>query len=482
MLAGLLVALSSLAFNPARPGRNNCIYWVAPSPAGSDAYPGTYAQPWGTLEHAARTIPDGGCTVWFRDGVYTGSNRVTRAFERFAWFRAVHPYGVVFMNDGPVLSITGGARIIVEGFVFQHAGPGASPLLVQVARGASNWSEYIILRNNIFRNSYNDDLLKIYNGAKFVTVQGNLFYNQGPNEQQMDVNSVTDVVIEDNIFFNDFAASRRPVRSDTKHYIVIKDSNENEDGLLGSQRITVQRNIFLNWQGGSGETFIQVGNDGKQYFEAREITVQNNLFLGNSSIPMRAPFGISGASDVYFLNNTVSGDLPSNSYAARITIKDRNPKNRNILFCNNIWSDPAGTMGSYGPADGNDFAEGDPTDTERLVLVHNLYWNGGEKIPDGSLLSPLKDDGHRTIADPRLNQDFKNLVPPIWDGKKFPDGATRIEDVFTRLVREYGALPRYSPAIGIAYLDCIPRDDISRRARGFFPSLGADQGPVEVVP
>jgi hypothetical protein len=118
----------------------------------------------------------------------------------------------------------------------------------------------------------------------------------------------------------------------------------------------------------------------------------------------------------------------------------------------------------------------------RLVLVHNLYWNGGKKIPDGRMLSPMEDDAHRTIADPRLNQDFEKLVLPTWDGKKFPDGATRIEDEFTRLAREYGTLPRYSPAIGIAYPDCAPRDDITRRVRGFIPSLGAEQGPREVVP
>ena len=351
VLAALLAAFS-LSFTAARPGRSSCAYWVAPTPVGSDAYPGTPAFPWATLDHAARTIPDAGCTVWFQNGLYAGSNRIRRSFETFAWFRAIHPYGVILQNNGPVLSITGASKIVVDGFIFQHSGPGASPLLVQVARGETNWSEYIVLRNNIFRNSYNDDLLKIYNGARYVTVENNLFYNQGSGEQQMDVNSVTDVTVEDNIFFNDFAASERPVMNDTKHYIVVKDSNEGEDGQLGSDRITIQRNIFLNWEGGAGESFVQVGNDGKPYLEAKHVTVQNNLFLGNSSTPMRASFGISGASDVYFLNNTISGNLPSNAFAARITIKGLNPGIR-ISCC-------ATTSGRIRPAPWALLAQGMP--------------------------------------------------------------------------------------------------------------------------
>jgi len=72
----------------------------------------------------------------------------------------------------------------------------------------------------VFHDSYDDDILKILDGARSVTVQDNVFYNQGPNEQHIDVNSVTDVRIEGNIFFNDFARAdatiletRRPTSS-----------------------------------------------------------------------------------------------------------------------------------------------------------------------------------------------------------------------------------------------------------------------------
>jgi hypothetical protein len=268
------------------------------------------------------------------------------------------------------------------------------------------------------------------------------------------------------------------VGNDTKHYIVIKDSNEDDDGMQGAERIKVQRNIFLNWQGNSGDTFLQVGNDGKPYFEARDVIVQNNLFLGNSPHPIGAAFGVNGAKDVQFVNNTVTGDLPSRSYAARIDIKGENPKNENILFCNNIWSDPVGTMGMGTPEEGdsNEFSDGNPENTINLLLDHNLYWNGGEVIPEGDLVSPLRDDPHYLVADPQLNTDFTDLILPVWGADGFPSGNMLIRDEFLRLAQKYGSLAQRSPALWRGDRACASGHDIFRFIRGFEPSFGAYQG------
>ncbi len=465
----------NLAFKPFPP-EEPCVYWVAP--VGNNANPGTLTEPWATLEYAAAEVPDARCTVWFQDGTYSGDNRIKRSFETFTRFKAINPYRAILQHEGPVVSISGGSHMILEGFVFQHSGPSSDSLVVQVYRNEEVWSEYIIFRNNIFRDSYNSDLLKIYNGARFVTVSNNVFYNQGAADQHMDVNSVTDVTIQENVFFNDFAASGRPVENDTKHYIVIKDSNEDDDGMQGSERITVQRNIFLNWQGDSGETFVQVGNDGKPYFEARDVTIQDNLFLGNSPIPIGAAFGVSGAQDVQFINNTISGDLPSHAYAIRLSIKADNPKNEKITLCNNIWSDPTGTMGMGTPEekDDNEFSDGSPDSTVNLVLEHNLYWNGVEVIPDGEVLSPLWDDPHDVVADPQLNTDFSDLILPVWNGTEFLSGNQAIRDEFLRLAHEYGSLPQESPALWNGSPLCASRHDIFHTLRDFVPSFGADQG------
>jgi hypothetical protein len=354
--------------------------------------------------------------------------------------------------------------------------------VVQVYRNEEIWSEYIVFRDNIFRNSYNSDLLKIYNGARFITVSNNLFYNQGASDQHIDVNSVSDVTIQDNVFFNDFAGSGRPLENDSKHYIVIKDSNEGDDGMLGAKRITVERNIFLNWQGNPGESFVQVGNDGKPYFEASQVSIQNNLFLGNSPNLIGAAFGVSGAKDVLFINNTVSGNLPSLAFAARIDIKAENPKNETVILCNNIWSDPTGTMGMGTPedADRNEFADGDPGNTVNLVLDQNLYWNGPDVIPDGDLLSPLVDDAHPLIANPELNTRFSDMILPAWDGTKFASGNVLIREEFLRLATAYGTPSMQSPARLKGSPDCASKHDIFRLDRGQFPSFGAAQGPVRL--
>jgi hypothetical protein len=474
-LLGALILFLNLGIGPPFGAITSCVYWVAPN--GNDGNSGTLLSPWVTLEHAAETIPDHGCTVFFKSGVFYGENRIHRRFEQYAYFKAANPYRTILQYDGPVVSITGARHIVLDGFIFQHSSARAKPLVVQVDRSDAHWSENIILRNNIFRNSYNNDLLKIYNGARSITVTNNLFYNQGASEQHMDVNSVTDVTIQDNIFFNDFASSGHPVENNTKHFIVIKDSNEGEDGQLGSQRILVQRNIFLNWEGAAGETFIKVGNDGKPYFEARDVTVQNNLLLGNTPNPMSAAFGIDGAKNVRFINNTVSGDLPSNAYAMRVNIKNLNPKNENITFCNNIWSDPTGTMGALKPGDKNEFADGDPANTLNLVLDFNLYWNGKKPIPPGDLVSPLKSDKHRLVSDPDLNSDFSDLILPLWQKNSFASQNTTIRQEFVRLVNLYAAVPLSSSAYQTANPTCAPTDDILKRSRGRFPGFGAYQEP-----
>jgi hypothetical protein len=448
-----------------------CEYWVAPAPIGDNRNSGSFIEPWATLDYASANIPDSYCTVWFEDGIYSGSNNLTERFETSTLFKAIHPYHAILEHSGNVVELDGVRNMIFDGFEMRHTGPGADQYIVIADRRNDTWSEYVTFRNNIFHDSYNEDILKIHNGARFFTVEGNIFYNQSAPEQHIDVNSVTDIVIQDNIFFNAFEESGRLNNHDTKHFIVVKDSNEASDGLEGSKRIIIRRNVFLHWQGGE-ETFVQIGNDGKAYYEAEDVLIENNLMIGDGSDLVYAVFGVKGAKDVIFRNNTITGDMPANAYALNVAITGHNPLNENVTFANNIWSDPRGTMGAE-ETNSPKFSNGKAISTQNLIIDNNLYWNGGNEIPGGNSVIPLVDDIRYMIADPLLNTDQANVVLPFWDGTSFLSGNFTIREEFIRLVEKFGRIPANSPAVGKADPVLGASTDILGRLRGSVQDLGA---------
>jgi hypothetical protein len=453
---------------PARvPSRTTgCERWVSPS--GSDRAPGSPSRPWATLQHAVRAVRDASCTVWFGDGVYRGSNQIDRRFTSWVTFRAIHPYHAAFVSTGMALDVGRvSSHMIFRDLEFRQSGPAAIGVLVYVSGADSGVPSpnHIVFRDNIFHDSYGDDLLKIRSGAHSIVVHGNVFYNQADGEQHIDVNSATNVTIADNIFFNDFASSGRADTRTTKHYIVVKDSGGAADGLLGSRHVTITSNVFLTWEGGV-ESFVAIGNDGAPYLEAQGVLVENNLVVAKGTDRMYAIFTVSGASDVGFVNNTVVGSLPSEAYAFNVNIKGSNPKNRDIVFSNDIWCDPTRTMSS--------FSGGTRSHTIGLTLDDNLYWNGGARIPGGDLVSPLRRDARRVVSDPGLNPDQSQIVFPIWTGWDFRSGNGTIRQEFVRLVMSYGRIPADSPAVGRALVDKLaPSTDILGRRRDRHPDLGA---------
>jgi hypothetical protein len=174
-----------------------------------------------------------------------------------------------------ITSYDGCRGVRIEGFDIAHSGPGAGALVIHLDGGGVNaHTSRITLRNNVLHDSYNNDILKVNNNASDISVEGNMFYNQAGSDEHIDVNSVTDVLIQDNVFFNDFAGSGRS-DSDTSSFVVIKDSNGNDDGILGSEHITVRRNVFAHWEGSSGQGFVRIGEDGTENYEARDVLIEN---------------------------------------------------------------------------------------------------------------------------------------------------------------------------------------------------------------
>jgi len=442
------------------------VYWVATD--GNDSSgDGSAATPWRTIGAAVSRVSDG-ATILVKPGEYVGQTKINGRFPQGIVVRSEQPYRARLRNNATVVQCFYGQGITMEGFDIAHSGPGAGALVVQIqdADGDGGCSR-ITLRNNVLHDSYNNDILKINNAATQVLVEHNVFYNQSGSDEHIDINSVEDVTIRHNIFFNDFAGSGRTNQHNTSSFVVVKDSNDADDRFVGSRRVSIEGNVFLHFEGSSGAPYLLLGEDGKSYYEAQDITIENNLMLGDNSDSLRAAFGCKGVADVIFRNNTVSGNLPSSAFAMRLNTEGQNQPNHNIQFFNNIWSDPTGTMGAFSTTPSGE--------TDSFTLQNNLYWNDGAALPSSSSnLVNISDDNASVAGDPLLTTPSA-VVVPRWDSAsgQFGGGSASACEALESLAETFGATGGSGAGVDDADPAHASSVDILGRARDANPDIGA---------
>jgi len=424
---------------------------------------GTQTNPWASISYAIGRVSDG-ATIEVAPGTYNGRVRLGQAFNNGVLIRSTQAYRArLRYNAGAVVICFTCRGVTLEGFDIAHSTNNVGGLVIQIQ---NNVIGNVTLRNNIIHDSTDNDLLKINNGANDVLVEGNLFYNQAGSDEHIDINSATNITVRDNVFFNTGS------QAVTSSYIVIKDSNANSDGILGAQNIAVQRNVFFNWQGSDGQSFVRVGEDGTPNFEASDVLIENNLMLGNSNRLMRSAFTLQGSRNVRFRSNTVVGNLPSRSFAARLLAIGSNQANQNIVLSNNIWSDPSGSMGAEG-FNGADVFDAPIGDNQSITLNNNLYYNGSNAIPaDVNQEVNVADDNNAVMGNPRLPSQ-NGLSLPTFNGTDFGQGLNSVRAVFVDLVMRYGRPANNSAARNRADNSDTPADDILGNTRDGSADIGA---------
>ena len=446
-------------------------YYIAPDGHDSTGT-GTADSPWKSLTKAVAAVPDDGSTIIVRDGLYEGSQSFSRHFAKPCRIFAENPYHARFASpksSNRVLYITDASQILLNGLEFFGSGSTQNDYLIQLS---TENTHNLVFENCIIHDSYKNDLIKINSGANRIIFSGCVFYNptNHKGDEHFDINTVKEIIIEDSIFFNDCIGSERPDESKSHSFIVIKNSGSTPNF---TEKITLRRNVFFNWSGLGDQAFLLLGEDGKPFFEAQNILVENNLFIHNSIEKIWSTFLYKGGlKNVTTRANTITGQpeiIGFGAYSVICLNIGKNPKQESIHFANNLFCDNLGEGKRFSSSNGDCFEEG------KLFASNNLYWtDGGIFRDEPNDTFTAKRDANAVLGDPKLPDVPERILLPRFDCSvgQFPSGNTTIRQEFERLVKSYAVPGKGSAAIGQANPENMPKNDILGRPRSENPTIG----------
>ena len=283
---------------------------------GSDADPGTVAQPWATLQHAADSV-SAGDTVIVHPGAYDGFDLRTPGLAD-AWIRFLAEPGVVIDQPNAVtgdgVNVENSAYVLIEGFTVQGA-PGAIRNGFRAAL-----SHHVTFRDNrTFDNDQRGFLTGFVDDAVF---EGNEAAGTLDEHGIYVSNSGDRPVIRDNYLHGNNGAGIH----------MNGDLSAGGDGLITGA--IVERNVIVDngLGGGAG-----INADGVQ-----DSVFRNNMIIGNhaTGIALFAQDGADGSKRNLVANNTVVND---NDGRWGITVRDGSTDN---TLVNNIFMSRHGFRGA----------------------------------------------------------------------------------------------------------------------------------------
>lgn len=228
VLALLLIA--------SRPGLA-ATFFVAPPPAGDDGNPGTLAQPWATLQHAAGELGPGDI-LEVRAGRYSGMYLTTSgtATERIV-IRAYGDEIPIIDTANPItddgINLEGASHVVVEGFRVEgvpRAGIRAVTCEHVTIRGntlvdngvwgiLTGFCDDLLIEDNHASGSFDEHGIYVSNSGDRPVIRGNVIFDNSRNGIHMngDIHTGEDVdgiiseaVVENNILYNNGGGNGSP--------------------------------------------------------------------------------------------------------------------------------------------------------------------------------------------------------------------------------------------------------------------------------
>jgi parallel beta-helix repeat protein len=199
-------------------------YYVAPS--GNDGNPGSLAQPWATLQHAADSVIAGD-TVFVRSGSYTGFHLTTSGTDgsqiNFSAYLQEIPEIVADNGVTPDgINLEGTDYVVIQGFTVNGRGRagiravlcGHVTLRDNIAQDNDRWGIFtgfcddLVIEGNVTSGSIDEHGIYVSNSGDRPVIRGNLIFDNNANGIHMngDVSQggdgvISDALVENNIIF-----------------------------------------------------------------------------------------------------------------------------------------------------------------------------------------------------------------------------------------------------------------------------------------